>query len=105
MTTTAAAENFTAGPLYKKLVQVLPIFVQDPFSEAPSLNVQKLREATAKSHEAVYKWLRSSRLTPENATLIVNLANRTDNVAILAKLDREPPTINDFHPFVFGAAA
>ena len=98
------AENFTDGPLYAKLIEVLPIFVRDPFSTSPTLNVQALREATSKSHEAVYKWLRKSKLTPENVNLIVALANREDNVAILTKLGRTAPSITDFHDFVFGTA-
>ena len=101
--TTTATENFTTGPLYRKLVHVLPIYAQDPFSDSPTLNVQKLREAAGKSHEAVYKWLRSSRLTPENADLLVRLANSPENQAILTRLDREFPTRKDFETFVYGA--
>lgn len=96
-------EIFRDGPLYKTLVQVLPIFVKDPFSEAPTLDVQRLKDATAKSHEAVYKWLRKSKLTVENVNLIVEIANRADNVEILTKLDRTPPVFTDFHQFI-GAA-
>jgi len=95
--------NFTTGQLYKTLVQVLPTYVQDPFAETPTLNVQRLREAMGKSHEAVYKWLRSSRLTPPNATQLVELANRDDNLKALSSLGRKPPTIQDFMPFVFSA--
>lgn len=98
------ASDFTVGPLYKKLVEVLPIYVKDPFSAAPKLDVEKLREAASKSHEAVYKWLRKGKITPENATLLVELSNRPENVAILQTLGRTPPTITDFHDFVFGAA-
>lgn len=106
MTTAPAAKSpsLKASPLYKKLAQVLPIFVKNPFDDAPELDVRKLQEATGKSHEAVYKWLRKSKLHPDNATLIVDLANRDDNVSILKKLDRTPPSIADFHEFVFGAA-
>lgn len=100
---TPATDDFTNGPLYKKLVIVLPIFAQDPFSESPRLNVVKLKEAAKKSHEAVYKWLRSSRLTPENADLLVNLANTLENQSILTKLDRPFPTRKDFETFVYGA--
>lgn len=95
-------ENFTDGPLYKMLIQVLPIFVRDPFSATPSLNVQELRDAVGKSHEAVYKWLRKSRLTPDNAKHLVNLANRPENLQVLANMRRTPPTIRDFDKFVYG---
>lgn len=98
MTETA---DFTTGALYKTLVHYLPTFVQDPFGQEPTLNVQRLREATEKSHEAVYKWLRGSRLTPKNATVLVELANQEPNLKALATLSRKPPTIQDFTPFVF----
>lgn len=101
--TVPAADNFTAGPLYKKLVQVLPAYVQDPFTDNASLNVQRLRSAMGKSHEAVYKWLRSSRLTPTNAEQLVALANGDKNASALASLGRKPPTLSDFLPFVFTA--
>lgn len=96
-----ATPDFTDGDLYKKLVEVLPTYVQDPFAAKPSLNVQRLRDAVGKSHEAVYKWLRSSRLTPANAKELVELANREENQKILRTLGRTPPTIQDFMPFVF----
>lgn len=107
MTTSAATtprDDFTTGPLYKKLIEVLPAYVKDPFSDAPELNVAKLIAAVQKSHEAVYKWLRKSRLTPNNAEQIVALANRPDNVNALTKLGRKPPTREDFLQFVFVSA-
>jgi len=100
---TTATADFTTGPLYAKAIHFLPIYVQDPFSAKPTLNVKRLMEATGKSHEAVYKWFRKSVLTPENATALVALANSPENVEILKRLDRTPPTIQDFHEFVFGA--
>lgn len=96
-------ENFTDGPLYKMLVKVLPAYVQNPFGESPSLNVQRVREDVKKSHEAVYKWLRKSRLTPQNAEELVKLANRPENVKALTSLGRTPPTREDFLQFVFTA--
>lgn len=98
MTETA---DFTAGPLYKTLVTFFPTMVKNPFEAEPRLNVQKLRKATEKSHEAVYKWLRTSSLTPKNATLLVELANREANLTALSALGRTPPAIQDFSPFVF----
>jgi hypothetical protein len=100
---TTKTDDFTKGALYKKLVEVLPAYAQDPFSKTPTLNVQRLREAVDKSHEAVYKWLRSSRLTPPNVDAIVELANSTVNLAALKQLGRKPPTREDFLQFVFTA--
>jgi hypothetical protein len=102
-TTVTTIDDFKDGPLYKKLIQVLPIFVLDPFSETARFNVQRLIEATGKSHEAVYKWLRSSKLTPDNATMLVGIASSEANVAVLTTLNRPTPTLQDFLPFVFGA--
>lgn len=101
---TAAKDDFTTGPLYKKLIEVLPAYVKDPFSESPELNVAKLISACNKSHEAVYKWLRKSRLTPNNAQQIVALANLPDNLKALKSLDRTPPTLKDLLQFVFVGA-
>lgn len=89
------------GTLYKALAQFLPRYTQNPFVAEPSLNVGLLHTELKKSHEAVYKWLRSSRLTPANATALVGLANRADNVKVLATMGRTPPKIDDFMPFVF----
>jgi|GEM_PF-2228319 len=99
---TAPAENFTTGPLYKTLVQVLPIFVLNPFSDTPVLSVPKLRKATGMSHEGVYRWLRKSRLSGEKAGLLLKLANSEENVKVLDALGRTPPSIRDFDPFVYG---
>lgn len=104
LATSKASTDFTTGPLYKKLVEVLPAYTKDPFGEAPELNVAKLISAVEKSHEAVYKWLRKSRLTPSNAQQIVALANRADNLKALTSLGRTPPTREDFLQFVFVGA-
>lgn len=95
------APDFTAGPLYAALVKFLPTFVQDLHSEKPKLNVRRLHKAVRKSHEGVYKWLRTDRLTPKNAEALVSLANEPSNLEVLASLKRTPPTINDFMQFVF----
>jgi hypothetical protein len=104
MSTAAADRSFTQGPLYKKLVEVLPTFVQEPFSDTPKLRVLALCDALKMSHEAVYKWLRKSRLTPDNATALIKLANTAENLKALGALERTAPTIRDFDTFVYGAA-
>lgn len=98
---TTTTTDFKDGALYKALVTHLPVFAKKPFDTASDLDVQALKEATGKSHEAVYKWLRSSKLTPANAQALVKLANSDDNVRVLTALGRTPPTLQDFHSFVF----
>jgi len=93
--------TWSSGPLYKHLVAVLPAFVDNPFSDDPVLNVQKLREATGRSHEGVYKWLRASRLTAAGAKKLVTVANSAENRRALTALNREIPTIDSFARFVF----
>lgn len=97
-------KSLTDGPLYKTLVKFLPTMVQDPFSDEPKLNIRRLHSAVGMSHEGVYKWLRSSRLTPENVDCLLDLAKREVNVQALRTLGRTIPTIQDFVPFVFTAA-
>jgi len=102
---TAKSDNFRDGALHKKLVVVLPIFAQDPFSDAPKLDVEKLYTALQMSHETVYKWLRKSRLTYENVKAIHALCHSKENLAVLKKLGRTPPEIADFLTFLDRAAA
>lgn len=106
-TSTAAtpAADFKDGALYKALVSYLPLYVKEPFSDEAQLDVEKLRGALPrkKSHEAVYKWLRSSKLTPENASMLIELANTAANRKALTALNREPPSRRDFDAFVYAA--
>lgn len=94
--------RWTTGDLYLALVQHLPTFVDNPFSTPVRLNVGKLREALKrKSTEGIYKWLRSSKLTPAAAEAFVELANSDQNLDALKRLGRTPPKIADFTKFVF----
>lgn len=99
--TTSTKADFTDGPLYKTLIQFFPLYVKEPFGPDPKLNVLRLQEATDKSHEAVYKWLRKSKLRPENVDLLVEIGNRPENLAVLQTFGRTPPTRETFLPFVF----
>jgi len=99
----APKTDITESPLYKKLVQVLPIFVKNPFSDNPRLNVAALYGETGMSNEGTYKWFRNHRLTPQNATMLLSIATREKNLAILKTLGRKAPTLEDFAPFVFAA--
>jgi hypothetical protein len=94
-------EHWTKGPLYVKLATVLPAFVQDPFSATPKLKVLPLCAAINHSHEAVYRWLRSGKITPGGVTAIVAVANKPQNLSALKALDRVPPTREDFTDFIF----
>lgn len=88
--------DWAAGPLYNKLLEVFP----QHRTTLGVLDVQKLKVAVKKSHEAIYKWFRNGKLTPDNARAIVKAANDEDNVAALAEIGREPPTFEDFVIFL-----
>lgn len=101
---TTKSPEFTDGLLHAKLVTVLPLYVRDPFSDAPRLDVPRLHRALKLSHEAVYRWLRSDRISPKNVERIVALSNADENRSILDKLGRTPPVLKDFSDFIFAAA-
>ncbi len=98
---TTEAVHWSTGPLHTALVTALPTFVKEPFSASPKLNIPELKKAIGKSHEAVYKWLRTNRLNPKNAQKIVDLANTDGNIAALRHLGRKPPKIEEFNRFVY----
>lgn len=87
------------SPLNQFLKRVLPAYVS-PFNQR--LSVQRLRGdlVPPKSHERVYQWLRTSKLTAENAQALLMLANNPEN---LGARGEQPLTIADFEPFVYKA--
>lgn len=89
--------DWATGPLNEYLNQIFPL----ARTKRGLLDVYGLRAPLGKTHESIYKWLRSSRLTPENASRLCAHANTPENVAALAADGRLPPTIEDFHRFVF----
>ena len=99
--------EWDAGPLNQFLKKIFPSYIT-PYQR---LDVQRLRTELdpPKSHEAVYKWLRSGRLTPENAQALMKLANRPDHTASRlvagwthpSELDDAQLTLRDFDEFVF----
>lgn len=96
-----ASETFTLpdwskGALYTFLTRIFPQHIT-PYNR---LDVQRLRKELNKSHEAVYKWLRSGRLTPDNASALLHLANNAENTAA-----RGGSTVlrSDFEDFVYTA--
>ena len=93
--------RWTSSKLYTTLVHCLPLYTDNPFAQTPKLNVGKLCTAIGMSHEGLYKWLRKGRLKADNATMLLTLANREDNAAVLRQLGRDAPKIEDFVPLVF----
>lgn len=87
--------DWAAGALYSKMLTTFP----EHLTPLGVLDVQRLKKELGKSHEAIYKWLRNGKLTPDNAREIVRVANTESNVAALAKIGREPPVFEDFCPF------
>ncbi|MEG3175806.1 hypothetical protein U1872_06160 [Sphingomonas sp. RB3P16] len=92
--TDAAKTAFGAQP-WKKVG--LYVFLLDLFPQHRSssglLDVRKLATELGKSHEAVYKWLRKSKISPANADAIRELAIKLYPDTVL---DRK-----DFDPFVY----
>lgn len=87
--------EWAAGPLYNALMQTFPGHV----TQLGVLDVQRLKRELEKSHEAIYKWLRQGKLTPDNARDIVRVAGSEANLAALAEAGRSPPTFEDFCRF------
>ena len=72
-------EEWRKRPLYKLLFNRLPWLRSK--TQKKLIDVQKMAEALDYSHEAVYKWLRSGRISPKGAIAVVaasrkKLANR-----------------------------
>lgn len=88
--------EWDSGPLNLFLKRIFPLYIS-PYQR---LDVQRLRAdlVPSKSHEAVYKWLRNSRLTPENAHALRNLANTPLNIAARGG---SSVVLHDFGEFVF----
>lgn len=92
--------EWDSGPLNLFLKRIFPTYIS-PYKR---LDVQRLRAdlVPSKSHEAVYKWLRSGRLTPENAHALRNLANTPANIAARGGTG---VVLHDFDEFVFPTAS
>lgn len=94
-------QKWATGPLYAFLLEIFPEYR----SPSNRFDVKRLHGDLKKSHEAVYKWIRSSRLTPENAQALRDLANTPENTEArrAAGSERLEITIRDFDSFVFAA--
>lgn len=89
--------DWDSAPLNQFLKRIFPNHIT-PYQR---LDVQRLRTELdpPMSHEAVYKWLRKGKLSPENAMSLLRLAN--DPVNLGARGD-DALTIRDFDQFVYG---
>jgi hypothetical protein len=95
MTRIPGRPDWAAGPLYNALLETFPKYR----TTLGVLDVQRLKGELKKSHEAIYKWLRNGKVTPDNARAIVRVANLPSNVADLAEVGRQPPVFEDFCTF------
>lgn len=62
------------------------------------LNVRLLGTQIGRSHEAIYRWIRSGTLNSKNAVLLCREANNEPNIS--AREGRRI-TIEEFHQFVY----
>lgn len=69
---------WASGPLYRKICDVFP----DYRTELGVLDIQRLKGGLKKSHEAIYKWFRLGKITPDNARAIVSLATGAESADI-----------------------
>lgn len=91
------------------LITVLPGFTTQPFRCVScghehgdvELIVSKLHEAIGMSHETVYRWLRTNRMSPRSAQRVVELAGSEENAPLLTRLGQPAPTVEDFSRYVF----
>ena len=85
------------GPLYTFFMGIFPAHrnVRGQF------DVMRLARELKRSPEAVYMWLRGRALKPSVVIEITKLVNEPTNLALLRAEGREPPTREDFEPFVY----
>lgn len=93
----ARRPGWTKSPLYPFLMDLFP----KHRSVCQYFDVKRLASELNLSPEAVYKWMRSSRLIPANAATLLKHALSEDNIAALRETGRELPTIRDFEQFVY----
>ena len=100
ITATPGRPDWTTGPLYQLMFDALPTY----HTKSGILDVLTLKDELKRSHEAVYKWLRTSRLTPENVRRIRGVINQPGNLAALSKLKRKAPDLREFDAFLYADA-
>lgn len=96
---TSGRPAWSHGPLYQFMLSIFPEYR----TILRRLDVERLGQDLNRSHEAVYKWLRSSRLDPKNAKAILELALTPANAAAIRKSGRTLPQTRDFDQFVYPA--
>ena len=85
------------GPLYSFFMQAFPAHrnIRGQF------DVMRLARELNRSPEAVYMWLRGRALKPSVVIEIDKLVREPANLALLRAAGREPPTREEFEPFVY----
>lgn len=96
MTRVPGRPDWAAGDLYQNFLEVFP----EHRTRLGVLDVQRLKGELGKSHEAIYKWLRQGKLTPDNAREIVRVAALPANAEALTNAGREVPVFEDFVRFL-----
>ena len=87
---------WTFGPLYDLFLETFPGYR----TPRGVFDMPRLAADLRMTTEGCYKWFRKNRLQPVNVKAVVELANSRGNVADLKALGKEPPTREQFLPFV-----
>lgn len=85
------------GQLYTLMTESFPAYR----TKRNALDVGRLGEEMGKTNETIYKWFRKNQMTPKNVSRIIELARGEANLSALARLGKEPPTFEQFQPFVY----
>lgn len=79
-------------------------FLCDTFPEHRTnldiFDVYRIAEDIGLSHTAVYNWLNKGSLTRRGATLLYEYAVSPANIGALSRIERDPPTKQDFARFL-----
>lgn len=89
----------TAGRFHAFLVERFPTMVDAPFSDNPTINVQRMADATGFSNQAVYNWISRDRIGRSGVRRLIEIARQPKNLDALKRLGRTPPTVEDFAQF------
>lgn len=86
--------EWNSSPLYQFMKAIFPAYS----SCYDRLNVRLLGSKIGRSHEAIYRWIRSGQLNSRNAVLLCREANEEPN---LSARGGNKITIEEFHRFVY----
>lgn len=91
-------DQWAESPLYLFINEIFPTYR----TVLGKFDVLRLAGELRLSHEAIYQWFRKGRLSPQNATAILDLALADSNVDILIEKGTQRPNLKDFDIFVYG---